>query len=116
VEAQLKDSGSLLNFVRRIIKCRKQHRAFGRGACEFLNCANPAVLAHLRRYNGEDVLVLHNLSASSQNATLDLHGFTGVIPVDILTKQAFSPVLEQMYALTLMPYQYLWLLLNRMRP
>ncbi|KPL15138.1 MAG: trehalose synthase [Anaerolineae bacterium SM23_84] len=115
VEAQLKDSGSLLNFMRRIIRCRKQHPALGRGTCEFLECANRAVLAHIRRHDGEDILALHNLSDTAQRVTLDLQDFAGAMPVDVLTEKAFAPVSGQRYELVLGPYQYLWLLLEKRR-
>jgi maltose alpha-D-glucosyltransferase/alpha-amylase len=112
VEAQSKDSGSLLNFMRHIIRRRKQHPALGRGSCEFLDCANLAVLAHVRRHDGEDILALHNLSATTQRVALDLHDFAGAMLVDVLTERSFAPVSGQAYELVLAPYQYLWLLLE----
>jgi maltose alpha-D-glucosyltransferase/alpha-amylase len=112
VEAQLKESGSLLNFMRHIIRRRKQHPALGRGTCKFLECANRAVLAHIRCHDGEDILALHNLSAATQHVTLDLQDFAGAMPVDILTEGSFAPVSGQTHELVLAPYQYLWLLLE----
>ncbi len=113
VETQLKDSDSLLNFMRHIIRCRKQHRALGWGTCEFLECANRGVLAHLRRHDGEDVLALHNLTPATQHVTLGLQCFVGAIPVDVLTRRVLAPVSSKLYELTLAPYEYLWLLLEK---
>jgi len=110
VEAQLKDSGSLLHFIRDTIRCRKQHPALARGTCEFVECANRAVLAHFRRHASEEILVLHNLSGAAQRVTVDLQGFVGAVPVDALTETALAPVSHAVYELVLEPYQYLWLL------
>ena len=44
VEAQQRDSASLLNWMRRLIQVRKQHRAFGRGSLSFLYPRNRKVL------------------------------------------------------------------------
>jgi len=112
VAAQREDADSLLNFIRHIISCRKQHRALSWGTCEFVDCGNQAVLSHLRRHDGEDILALHNLSAAAQRVTLDLQDYARAVPVDILTKRALSPISEQPYDLVLVPYQYLWLLLR----
>ncbi len=112
VKSQRMDSGSLLNFVRHLIRCRKRHRAFGWGTCQFLRSANRAVLACLRRFQGEDILALHNLSATAQNITLGLREWAGIVPVDILTSRTFPVVSVESYELNLAPYQFSWLLLG----
>src|SRR5439155_24146184 len=40
VEAQLRDSSSLLNWMKRLIRLRKRYPAFGRGTIEFLHPTN----------------------------------------------------------------------------
>jgi len=112
VEAQLEESGSLLNFLRHLIRRRKEHHALGHGSCEFLECANRAVLIHLRRLDAECILAVHNLSSSTQRPVLDLQGFAGSVPVEILTGTTHAPVSDRPYELVLAPYQYLWLLLE----
>ncbi len=57
VESQQDNPNSLLNWTKRIIALRKQHKAFGRGSIEFLNPPNQRVLAFFRRYEDETVLV-----------------------------------------------------------
>ena len=49
VEAQERYPFSLLNWMKRLIAMRKQHRVFGRGSLEFVGCSNRKVLAYLRR-------------------------------------------------------------------
>ena len=62
VEAQERYPFSLLNWMKRLIAMRKQHRVFGRGSLEFVGCSNRKVLAYLRRDERETILVVVNLS------------------------------------------------------
>ena len=58
--------------MKRLIALRKRFRCFGRGTLEFLAPDNPKVLAFLRRYEDEIVLVVANLSRFAQHVELDL--------------------------------------------
>src|SRR3989339_661685 len=72
VEAQERSPFSLLNWMRRMIRVRRQHRTFGRGSIEFLHPKNRKVLAFIRKHEGEDILVVANLARSVQPVELDL--------------------------------------------
>ncbi len=108
VEAQLRTPASLLNTMRHLIRTRKRYRAMGRGRIEFLRPANPRVLAYLREYEEERLLLVHNLAASAQAVELDLRGSAGRVPVEVLGGARFPPIGEQPYVLTLGPYGYYW--------
>ncbi len=43
VEAQLQSATSLLNWLRRLIRVRREHKVFGRGSLEFIPCQQPLV-------------------------------------------------------------------------
>ena len=67
VEQQLRNPGSLLHWVQRMISARRQHPVFGTGSFEALDIHNAAVFAYLRRQSRDDsaddiVLCLNNLS------------------------------------------------------
>jgi maltose alpha-D-glucosyltransferase / alpha-amylase len=113
VEAQLSDTSSLLHWMRNMIALRKLFRVFGRGTIEFLNPANRKVLAYLRRYEGEQVLCIANLSRFAQPVDLDLSKLEGMIPVEMLGYVEFPTIERQPYRLTLAPYSFLWLELQR---
>ena len=49
VEALERSPFSLLNWMKRLITLRRQHRVFGRGTLEFVPCSNRKVLAYVRR-------------------------------------------------------------------
>src|SRR5499427_926374 len=62
VEAQEQSPFSLLNWMKRLITLRKQFKVFGRGTLEFLYSSNRKILTYVRRYEGEVVLCVANLS------------------------------------------------------
>jgi maltose alpha-D-glucosyltransferase/alpha-amylase len=99
---------SMLWWMRRIISLRKQHASFGRGSMEFLTPSNPKVLAYLRQYHDEILLVVANLSRSVQCAELDLSRFRGRIPVELFGRTKFPAIGELPYVLTFGPYACYW--------
>ena len=112
VAAQQSDPDSLLNWTRRAIRLRKAHPVFGRGDFRFVLPGDKAVLAYLREYAGETVLVVVNLSDASQTPALDLAEFAGATPLDLLTEERLPPVGAGPYPLKLPPYGYRWLKLR----
>jgi len=114
-EAQQKSPFSLLNWMKRLVEVRKQHRAFGRGSIEFLEPENTHVLAYLREYEDDVILVVHNLSGAAQSVRLDLGRFAGRTPIELLGHTAFLPIEETPYALTLSPYGFFWFGLRELR-
>jgi maltose alpha-D-glucosyltransferase/alpha-amylase len=113
VEAQQTDPSSLLNWMRNMIALRKLFRVFGRGTIEFLNPANRKILAYLRRYDGEQVLCVANLSRFAQPVDLDLAEVAGATPIEMLGYVEFPTIERQPYRLTLAPYSSLWLEIHK---
>ena len=91
VEAQQNNPHSLLWWIKRLITQRKQFRAFGRGTLQFLYPSNRKVLAFLRQYEDERLLVVANLSRFAQCVELDLTGFQGSVPVEVFGRAKFPP-------------------------
>ena len=112
VEAQQGDPSSLLNWMRNMTALRKLFQVFGRGTLEFLNPSNRKVLAYLRRYDGEQVLCVANLSRFAQPVDLDLASLEGTVPVEMLGYVQFPRIERHPYRLTLGPYGFLWLELH----
>src|SRR5712671_2689294 len=108
VEAQESNHHSLLWWMRRMIALRKQFKAFGRGAIDFLHPENPHVLAYIRRYAEERVLVVANLSRFVQYVELNLAEFKGMSPVELFGRNPFPPIGDLPYLLTLGPHMFLW--------
>jgi maltose alpha-D-glucosyltransferase/alpha-amylase len=112
VEAQQSDQSSLLTWVRNMIALRKLFRVFGRGTLEFLNPSNRKILAYLRKYDGEQILCVANLSRFAQPVDLDLAALEGMVPIEMLGYVEFPVITHQPYRLTLGPYGFFWLELH----
>ena len=114
VEAQQSDPSSLLHWMRNMIALRKLFRVFGRGTLEFLQ---PRRTARFWRICGATranrFLCVANLSRFAQPVDLDLSKLEGMIPVEMLGYVEFPTIERQPYRLTLAPYSFLWLELQR---
>jgi len=126
VEAQQRNSGSLLHWTKRMIEIRKRHPVFGLGGFEELNSSNPSVLAFVREYiepvelDGGDlsdhILCVNNLSRFPQPVELDLRRFKGITPVECMGGVIFPPIGDLPYLLTLPGHGFYWFQLPGLRP
>jgi maltose alpha-D-glucosyltransferase/alpha-amylase len=116
VEARQNNPSSLLWWMKRVIALRKRFKAFGRGAIEFLNPENHKVLAFLRSFENELILVVANLSRFPQFVELDLSAHKGKVPVELVGKTEFPPVKDQPYFLTLAAHVFYWFSLESPSP
>jgi maltose alpha-D-glucosyltransferase/alpha-amylase len=108
VEAQSRESSSLLNWTRRILAVRSAHKAFGRGTLEFLRPGNRKILAYIRRYDDEVLLCVANLKRSPQAVELDLGRYKGLVPVELMGRSSFPPIGDLPYLLTLAGHGFYW--------
>jgi maltose alpha-D-glucosyltransferase / alpha-amylase len=113
VEAHESNRHSLLWWMRRMVALRKQIKAFGRGSIEFLNPENSHVLAFIRAYEGQLILVVANLSRFVQYVELDLARFKGMTPIELFGRTPFPPIGDLPYLLTLGPHGFFWFSLER---
>jgi len=114
VEAQQKNSGSLLHWTKRMIEIRKRHPVFGLGRFEELSSSNPSVLAFVREHaepgseGADQILCVNNLSRFPQPVELDLRRFKGVTPVECMGGVTFPSIGEFSYLLTLPGHGFYW--------
>jgi len=113
VYAQSRSGHSLLAWMKRLIATRKSTQVFGRGSIEFLHPANHRVLAYVRQFQNETVLVVNNLSSSAQAVELDLRRYKGNILVEMFGRNIFPRIGDLPYLLTMGPYQFFWFRLRR---
>ncbi|GAB3529687.1 maltose alpha-D-glucosyltransferase [Pontibacter brevis] len=109
VETQNHNANSLLWWMRRIINMRKRYKAFGRGTIKFLSPNNSKVLAFVREYENETILVIANLSRFPEAVELDLHDYKGRIPVEVFSKNKFPNIKEEDYLFTISGHGYYWM-------
>ena len=112
IEAQLRTPTSLLRWLKRFIALRKEHPVFGLGDYLPLEPSNPKVFAHIRTYEEDVVLCVHNVARSAQAVELDLSAYEGRWPREMLGRTRFPRIGELPYLLTLAPRGWFWFLLE----
>jgi len=108
VEAQQRTLTSFLNWMKRLIRVRKQYPAFGRGDIRFLDPANQKVLPYVRHYQGQTLLCVNNLSRFTQPCELDLSAYKGAVPVELVGGVRFPAIGDLPYFISLGPHGFYW--------
>jgi maltose alpha-D-glucosyltransferase/alpha-amylase len=108
VEAQLRTPTSLLRWLHRFIALRKEHPVFGLGTYEPLRPENTRIFAHIRRWEEDIVLCVHNVARSAQAVELDLSKYAGMVPEEMLGRTSFPAIGRLPYLLTLAPRGFFW--------
>jgi maltose alpha-D-glucosyltransferase/alpha-amylase len=108
IEAQLRTPTSILRWLHRFISLRKEHPVFGFGTYEPIEPSNPRIFAHLRRFEDDLVLCVHNLARSAQAVELDLSEYEGRYPVELFGNSRFPRIGELPYLLTLGSRGFYW--------
>jgi maltose alpha-D-glucosyltransferase/alpha-amylase len=114
VYAQEKSEHSLLLWMKSLIRVRNSfRRVFGRGTMEFLNPSNHRVLAYIRQFGSDTILIVNNLSSTAQAVELDVQRYKGYVPIEMFGRSLFPRFGSLPYLLTLGPYQFYWFHLRR---
>jgi maltose alpha-D-glucosyltransferase / alpha-amylase len=108
VENQQKNLSSLLWWTRRIIAMRRNFKSFSRGSLEFLYPENARILAFLRRYENETMIVVVNLSRFSQSTELDLGRFSGCRLMEVFSQNYFPRIKKSPYPIMVGPHTCYW--------
>jgi maltose alpha-D-glucosyltransferase/alpha-amylase len=113
VERQQRNTNSLLWWMKRTMATRQNYKeVFGRGEIEFLAPENSKVLAFLRTYQNQTILVVANLSRFVEGVYLDLSPYEGFSPVEIFGESTFQTIGKTPYFLSIAPHGYYWFLLK----
>ena len=106
VATESKDPNSILSFYKQLLALRHRDAALLDGNYVPLNENDPNVLAFLRRYKNEAVLVVLNMSASEQHASFDLaaQGVKAKQASTLLTTLKSHPKQLSLSSVTLEPF------------
>ena len=106
VASELNDPNSILNFYRHLLALRHEDPALRDGEYVPLNQTDPNVLSYLRRYKGEAVLVVLNMSGSDQKVSFDLasQGFPATKAATLLTTVSAHPQEASLSGISLEPF------------
>jgi maltose alpha-D-glucosyltransferase/alpha-amylase len=113
VAAERRDPQSLLNWMERAIRARKELPELGWGGWRVLDTDQPAVLAHRCDWQGRGVLALHNLGPEALQVQVAADDDTedGAAMAELLADQRYEPA-KAGQQLDLGPFGYRWLRLR----
>lgn len=108
VADQQSDPDALLNFMKKLIRLRKENPAFALGDLQWLNVTDPAVVAFSRTNQDETLAALHNLSDQPISIQTSVENCS-VTPLDLWQNSPLTSAKDGKINLTLQPYQFVWL-------
>jgi trehalose synthase len=108
VSAQRRDPDSLLHWMSRLLRCRRETPEFGWGSATLLETDAPALFAQRSDWEGSTVLAVHNLGEDEVEATLEL-GKDAAEIVDLLEPRDHELLRGGRLHVQLGRYGYLWL-------
>ncbi|MEX2583688.1 MAG: alpha-amylase family protein [Gemmatimonadota bacterium] len=115
VADQRRDPDSLLNFMLRLIRTRKECPEFGSGPGELLETGDPAVLAHRCEWRHGVAIALHNLCGEPRRFTMELSDAALGPLIEVLADSDYSPATPGTMELTLEGYGFRWLRTDPLR-
>ncbi len=110
VAIQRRDPNSLLNWMERVIRMRKEIPEIGFGDFSFVSTGTAQVLAIRYSWRNNALLFLHNLSAKPREIKFSLGAEAGrdCALVNLLSEDHSYPAKTGKHAISLEPYGYRW--------
>jgi trehalose synthase len=112
VAAQRRDAGSLLNWMERLIRRRRETPEIAWGTATLVETAAPALFAQRSDWQGSTVVIVHNLGEDEVEADLEL-GEDAVGVDDLLEPRGHDLRAKGRLKVKLARYGYLWLRVRR---
>jgi maltose alpha-D-glucosyltransferase / alpha-amylase len=108
VEAQRRDSGSLLNWTAHMIRLRKECPEIGWGDWKILRCGVPSVLAMRYDWRGNSIVVVHNFDEKPHEVRInpELEGGKRLVNLWVEEQSAADP--SGIHRIALEAYGYRW--------
>jgi maltose alpha-D-glucosyltransferase / alpha-amylase len=109
VAAQRRDPNSLLNWMERIIRMRKEVPEIGWGDFSFVRTGSSQVLAMRYAWRNNSVLCVHNLGSEPQEVYLSLQADEAdCVLVNLLSEDHSYPEKKGRHRISFEPYGYRW--------
>jgi maltose alpha-D-glucosyltransferase/alpha-amylase len=113
VADQRRDPDSLLNWMERAIRMRKECPEFGWGQYRVIETGARGVLAHCCLWKRGTVVAVHNLTGRKETATLDLTGWEARALIDLLGNRGYRRLEGATYPVELDGYGFRWFRVDR---
>ena len=111
VAAQRRDPDSLLNWMERLIRQRKERPELGWGGYRLVETAEPTILAHRCDWDESAVLIVHNLGPRRTGTNVPLGRDEHL--VEIFSDEDYEPLGEDPGQLEIAGYGYRWFRIRR---
>ena len=110
VAAQRRDPVSMLNWLERMLRMRKEVPEVGWGEFAAVDCGRPDVFALRYTWRNNSVVFVHNLSAEPQEIRIkpDVHGLHDGLLVNLLSDDNSEPDGDGKHCILMEPYGYRW--------
>jgi maltose alpha-D-glucosyltransferase / alpha-amylase len=108
VSLQRQDPNSLLNWLERAIRARKESPEFGWGAVDIVETGDPAVFGHRLEWQEGTVIAVHNLADKRVKVKLEVSDYAGRRLIDLIDHSEREPIEGQRHELQLGPYEFHW--------
>ena len=108
VESQRRDPNSLLNWMERMIRLRKECPEFGWGDYKILKTRSKHVLAILYEWRNNSILTVHNFHERPTAVTLRLGGEAGQRLINLWVGEHSNADREGTHSIVLEGYGYRW--------
>jgi maltose alpha-D-glucosyltransferase / alpha-amylase len=108
VEAQRRDSDSLLNWMRRMIRLRKECPEIGWGRFEVIDTGSPHVLALSYQWRENAILTIHNFDEKAHDVEYRLEIAGGEKLIDLLDHEDSHVNARGKHHLAIDAYGYRW--------
>jgi maltose alpha-D-glucosyltransferase/alpha-amylase len=112
VTAQQRDPDSLINWMDRMIRTRKQCPEFGWGKWTILETDEPAVFAHSCEWQDKTVIALHNLADKPCTVSLQGNNYTHLF--ELISDRSYQQLNGDVSCIPLEAYGYRWFRVNQM--
>jgi maltose alpha-D-glucosyltransferase/alpha-amylase len=116
VAGQRRDPNSLLNWMERAIRMRKECPEIGWGAWRLVDTNDPAVFAHSCAWRDGLIIAVHNLSDKGRTICLDLQDYQAAHLIDLIDDQQKIQVNGEAHQVELKGYGYRWFRVRSNRP
>jgi trehalose synthase len=111
VAHQRREESSLLNWMERLIRRRRECPELGWGRFTLLDVSDPAVLAHRCDWDSNAIVAVHSFSAAPVEVEVPVGDVQGA--VDLFADEELRPGGDHTIAVGLEPYGHRWLRLRR---
>ncbi|MBU1820645.1 MAG: alpha-amylase family protein [Bacteroidetes bacterium] len=115
VETQYRQEDSLLNWMKALIRNRKNNREIGWGEVGVVKSDRPHILVHSYEWHGNALVLAHNLADKACAFKISSKKFHSRQLVDLFANRIYEPTDENTQEIAMDAYGYRWFRVNQLK-